>query len=142
MKAPFFNIRRLFGRHGAKDAAVETGRYATGVDAGQSSEEQAGGRRSNRRRQRPLAPAPANFFATTLLLWLVLTGGLGGIVGWLLINGPDTVAKRAAARPQMSVAITLPGAKPANADTVKTKAPKEGGAVSTAADGQKAARWR
>ena len=59
------------------------------------------------------------FLAATFTLWLILAGGLGGLIGWLLMNGPDTIAEREAARPQMSVAITLPGAKAANDSDVK-----------------------
>ena len=40
------------------------------------------------------------FLAATFTLWLILAGGLGGLIGWLLMNGPDTIAEREAARPQ------------------------------------------
>ncbi len=79
------------------------------------------------------------FLAATFTLWLILAGGLGGLIGWLLMNGPDTIAEREAARPRMSVAITLPGAKAANDSDVTTMAPQDDGAISMAAvDGQAA----
>ena len=73
------------------------------------------------------------FLAATFTLWLILAGGLGGLIGWLLMNGSDTIAEREAARPRMSVAITLPGTKAANYSDVTTMKPQDDGAISMAA---------
>lgn len=76
-------------------------------------------------------------------------GGLGTLVGWLIVNGPDTVAERKARQPAVTVAILKNGEPtPANssraAPKTETKAEKpaasaEAGAGGTAAPGVPAA---
>ena len=41
-----------------------------------------------------------------------IIGGLGAVIGWLVVNGPETVAEREARRPVLTVAIIEDGAVP------------------------------
>lgn len=45
-------------------------------------------------------------------LGTTVIGGLGAVVGWLVVNGPETVAEREARRPVLTVAILAEGAVP------------------------------
>ena len=44
---------------------------------------------------------------------IAIIGGLGAVIGWLMVNGPETVAEREARRPVLTVAILEDGAVPA-----------------------------
>ena len=44
---------------------------------------------------------------------IAIIGGLGAVIGWLMVNGPETVAEREARRPVLTVTILEDGAVPA-----------------------------
>jgi len=46
------------------------------------------------------------------VLGISVIGGLGAVVGWLVVNGPETVAEREARRPILKVAVLEDGAVP------------------------------
>ncbi|WP_193172233.1 divergent polysaccharide deacetylase family protein [Nisaea nitritireducens] len=46
------------------------------------------------------------------VLGISVIGGLGAVVGWLVVNGPETVAEREARRPVLTVAVLEDGAVP------------------------------
>lgn len=46
------------------------------------------------------------------LLGISVIGGLGAVVGWLVVNGPETVAEREARRPVLTVSVLEDGAVP------------------------------
>lgn len=46
------------------------------------------------------------------VLGVSVIGGLGAVVGWLVVNGPETVAERKARQPELTVSVLEDGAIP------------------------------
>lgn len=62
------------------------------------------------------------------VLGISVIGGLGAVVGWLVVNGADTVADRDARRPELTVAILQDGETAAPNSSLDTMAMKKSGA--------------
>ncbi len=61
------------------------------------------------------------------VLGISVIGGLGAVVGWLVVNGPETVAEREARRPILKVSVLEDGAVPEPNTSLDNKpAPKPG----------------
>ena len=59
------------------------------------------------------------------VLGISIIGGLGAVVGWLVVNGPETVAEREARRPILKVSVLEDGAVPESNTSLDNKpAPK------------------
>ena len=59
------------------------------------------------------------------VLGISVIGGLGAVIGWLVVNGPETVAEREARRPILKVSVLEDGAVPESNTSLDNKpAPK------------------
>ncbi|WP_193185452.1 divergent polysaccharide deacetylase family protein [Nisaea sediminum] len=76
--------------------------------------------------------------AGTALLAVAAIGGLGAIVGWLVVNGPETVAERAARQPALTVPILAEGEHPepnSSLDAMAAKQPEGHGEMAADSHG-------
>ena len=72
------------------------------------------------------------------LLGISVIGGLGAVVGWLVVNGPETVAERKARQPELTVAVLEDGAVPepnTSLDNMPAKEPGSHDDAHASADG-------
>jgi uncharacterized protein len=72
------------------------------------------------------------------LLGVSVIGGLGAVVGWLVVNGPETVAERKARQPELTVAVLEDGAVPepnTSLDNMPAKEPGSHDDAHASADG-------
>jgi len=75
------------------------------------------------------------------LLAATVVGGLGAIIGWLVVNGPETVAEREARRPVLTVPILEEGEQPqpnSSLDNLPVKEPEEHGEMTAGSEGEAA----
>lgn len=61
------------------------------------------------------------------VLGVSVIGGLGAVIGWLAVNGPETVAQREARRPVLTVAILADGETPKPNSSLDNKPAPEAG---------------
>lgn len=72
------------------------------------------------------------------LLGVSVIGGLGAVIGWLVVNGPETVAERKARQPELTVAVLEDGAVPepnTSLDNMPAKEPGSHDDAHASADG-------
>ncbi|WP_420402799.1 divergent polysaccharide deacetylase family protein [Nisaea sp.] len=68
-----------------------------------------------------------------------MIGGLGAVIGWLVVNGPDTVAERDARRPELTVQILAEGEQPepnSSLDTMAAKQSEGHGGMAAGSEGE------
>lgn len=72
------------------------------------------------------------------LLGVAVIGGLGAVIGWLVVNGPETVASREARQPTLTVAILAEGETPRHNSSLDNMPKKDGAEDHAAAHGETA----
>lgn len=79
--------------------------------------------------------------AGTGLLAIGVIGGLGAVIGWLAVNGPDTIAERDARRPVLTVPILAEGEQPepnSSLDAMAARQPEGHGGMAAGSHGDAA----